>query len=369
MGYGRIQAYHALDFADVIIRDFPGDTGVEPSTPAGGDFWDYSDIVVRPTDDNVFQPTNLALAKDVTRGQTNYIYVRIVNEGPAVARNVKVDLRITPFVGVQFSYPGDWTAIDANHVQPTAIAAGFPTLAVGSSVIAKFSVSAAQVEQLWGWISGMHFHPCMVASVSADNDYAFADAAGGVGLITKRNNLAQRNLSVIPAAAGASVTFPFIVGNIASLEKSLQLIVDRSGLSHDVRVSLLLEEDAKTLLPHFTPAPSGPLLKQPNESVNGNLAATRSIATLEPQSLAKAATQLQVEGGVVGTENNRRVIDVQQPQAQVRLVRAGGAVQVLAVRMQIPATAKKGDSFPIRVLQRNEQNQVVGGATVVYVIE
>jgi hypothetical protein len=54
MGYGRINV--ARSMRRHLIKDWPGDTGIEPSSPPNGDFWDFSDIVVRITDDNVFVP-------------------------------------------------------------------------------------------------------------------------------------------------------------------------------------------------------------------------------------------------------------------------------------------------------------------------
>lgn len=35
-----------LDFADVMIRDWPGDNGTELSGAPGGDYTDFSEIVV-----------------------------------------------------------------------------------------------------------------------------------------------------------------------------------------------------------------------------------------------------------------------------------------------------------------------------------
>lgn len=44
----------------------------------------------------------------------------------------------------------------------------------------------------------MNSHPGVLAVVVADNDYAFAGAPVGPNLVSARNNLAQRNLEVIP---------------------------------------------------------------------------------------------------------------------------------------------------------------------------
>jgi subtilisin family serine protease len=103
MGYGRITVLRALDAADLLIKDAPSDNGGEPFS--GGNFWDFSDIVVRINDDGVFVPSDPLQSKNVERGQANYIYVRVTNKGPRAARNVTVSTRITPFVGLQFVYP------------------------------------------------------------------------------------------------------------------------------------------------------------------------------------------------------------------------------------------------------------------------
>ena len=56
--------------------------------------------------------------------------------------------------------------------------------------MAKFTISAAQVEDLWGWTTG-GWHPCLLAEVDADNDYAFDSAdLTGTSLAKKRNSFA-----------------------------------------------------------------------------------------------------------------------------------------------------------------------------------
>jgi hypothetical protein len=198
LGYGRIDVFHGLDLADVMIRDWPGDTGIEPSTAPGGDYWDSSDVVMRPVDDNVFQPANAALSSEVLADRSNYIYVRVENLGPRVARNVVVNVRLTPNGGAPFVYPADWIAIDATHLHPTPISNTFATVPVGGTVIAKFRISEDESERLWQWVEKIHAHPSILALVIADNDYAFAPPASGPPFVPSWNNLAQRNLNVVP---------------------------------------------------------------------------------------------------------------------------------------------------------------------------
>ena len=290
MGYGRINMLRALDFADVIIRDWAGDAGAEPSAPPGGDFWDFSDVVVRITDDNVFDPANPSRSSNVERGQTNYIYVQVTNVGPDAARNVVVGTRIRPFVGTQFVYPVDWTAVDALHVEPTPVTATFASIPAGGTAMAKFTVSAAQVESLWGWIDGSGWHPCLLASVVSDNDQAFATVSlTGDPIAMRRNNLAQRNLSVIDVLASSSVTFPFLAGHAFNAERVMEILVDRRRVPDGVEVLLALDEDNTAFplvdlcppLPGGEPDGDGGVVFLERTRIEAQLGCCRGILTLE----------------------------------------------------------------------------------------
>lgn len=383
LGYGRIECFHALDFGDVMIRDWSGDAGVEPSAPPSGDFWDFSDIVVRPTDDNIFLPNAIDLAHTVTRGQTNYIYVRLTNIGPQQARNVNVSLRITPYVGLQFIYPDDWTLVDANHVNATAIGGPFASLAAGSSVIAKFTVTAAQVDQLWGWISNMGWHPCLLAQVTADNDYAFAASAGGGGLVTARNNLAQRNLTVVPAVAGATVTFPFVMGHPLNREEVATLAIDRSRLPKDARLMLSLQDAGKAFPNLKTPEREEAMEHRSEQDlvfldrtrVRTRIGRYEGVFVLEKGSgltCVNGARQLSpthIEGGHEISEGNEHMVEIENETAIVTLRKDAEQMYPLSLRLAIPEKAKKGEQFLLRVSQKDAKGTIVGGATAVYVVE
>ncbi|HEV3063265.1 MAG TPA: S8 family serine peptidase [Vicinamibacterales bacterium] len=198
LGYGRINVFHGLDFADVMIRDWPGDNGVEPSTPPGGNFTDFSDLVVRPHGDGVFIPTSPALSSHVHDGRRNHIYVRAHNAGPHTARNVVVNVRLTPDTGSPFVYPADWTVTDATHVRPKPVHHIFPSIPAGGSVIAEFVLAEHHVDAMEKWAAGGS-RPCLLGVVTADNDYAFASAPGGPNLVRARNNLAERALTMVAA--------------------------------------------------------------------------------------------------------------------------------------------------------------------------
>ena len=383
MGYGRINLFRALDFAEVMIKDWSGDTGSEPSTSPSGDFWDFSDIVVRITDDNVFVPSNPAQSSNVERGQKNYIYIRVTNNGPRNARNVVVNARITPYVGLEFTYPADWTTINATHVSPTPVTATFASIPAGGSVIAKFTVSSTQVETLWGWISSHPWHPCLLASVNADNDYAFATAnLTGNSLSMRRNNLAQRNLSVIDVLATASLSFPFLAGNHFNAERTMEILVDRSQLPGDMPLLLALDNDTQAFpLVDLTPPDFAPndgdkegMVFLERTRIEATLGCCRGVLTLEKGSRfdclpAVKIGKVSVEGGEVIVRDDKRFVEIREQIAVVRLEKRPYQLYPLALQTSIPATAHTGQQYMIRVSQRNEKEETVGGATVIYVVK
>lgn len=385
MGYGRINILRALDAADVLIKDAPADSGAEPFT--GGNFWDFSDIVVRITDDGVFVPSDPLQSKNVERGQANYIYVRVTNQGPRVARNVTVTARITPFVGLQFVYPQDWTLSDALHVSPAPLLATFAAIPAGASVIAKFRIESAQTDTLYGWVAGQNWHPCLLASVNADNDYAFATAPlAGDPITTRLNNLAQRNLSVIDVLAGASAAFPFITGNRFNLERSMTLVIDRSRLPAGQPLLLSLDDDGSAFpLVDFTPPQRDPeqeeedcgasaLVFLETTRIQTRLGCNSGIMTLAKGSRFDCAVvnqvgQVKVEGGDVIVRGKRRYVEIRASQVVLHIQKTPGAIYAMSLQTTIPAKALPGQQLLVQAAQLSAQGATVGGAAMIFVVQ
>jgi hypothetical protein len=380
-GYGRINVRNALDQADLMIRDWPGDTGVEPSSPAGGNFWNFADIVVRIFDDGVFVPGDPAQSQYLEVGQTNYLYVRVRNNGPREARNVVVSARITPYVGTQFVHPTDWTAVDATHIAPTPISATFATIASGAEEIATFSISAAQVDVL----DSGDWHPCAVASVTADNDHAFATAAfTDSPVVVRRNNLAQRNLSLINVLAGAAAAFPFIAGHALNTDRFLELVIDRSALPATMPLLLALDLD-NTYFPQVDVdahvrghvgadgcgCDSG-LVFLDRTRVRTRFGCCVGVLTLEKGSRFTCAPtgrvgRAHVTGGEIVVRGTDRFVRIEADVAVVRLEKAAGQLLPLVLQTRVPAGVTAGREWPLSVAQRDENRTVVGGASALFV--
>lgn len=204
MGYGLIDAYRALDFADVIIRDHPYDSGTEPFIPPPAYSFDQSDIVVRPVDDvsiGNFDTWNNPAGKKLVEGKDNFLYVRVINIGPNEARNIFVNVRLVSPKVLPATYPNDWAAMmDAYHrvPQPMTPMPLFSIVAVGGEVV-KFKILASDIT--WAMSIGWA-NIYVLAEVVSDNDYAFLTASTtGLDLISRRNNLTIAQLSVPPHSA------------------------------------------------------------------------------------------------------------------------------------------------------------------------
>lgn len=387
MGYGRINVWSALDFADVMIRDYPADSGKEPSSPPSGDYWDFSDIVIRRADDGVFLPGNPLQSSRVEKGQTNYLYIRVRNLGPAAAHNVVVDVRITPYVGLHFVYPGDWTAVDAMHAVPAAVTNTFATIPKGGSVIAKFKISTAQTNTFWGWEHSHPWHPCLLAQVRSNNDYAFhAAPTTGTDIVPRRNNFAQRNLTVVNVIKGAKVSFPVMVGNLLTREKQpVEVVVETKEMQLVGRMNLMLDDinllpqiprmspDLRLLRPTTAEEETGMVFLE-RTLVETSIGSARGLLTLEKGSkleLKEAArpTLIEKRGGEILLKERKRVLEIREQSALVRFDLEPGRLYPMVLQTMIPDNAATGTQFTVRVFERDLRGQVLGGATVIYVVQ
>ena len=226
LGYGSIDASAVLvtlaaetdaatvdpERARVIIRDNPADAGVpEPST---GSLVSECDIIVstNPThvtrgvitagsaDDLDFSAKAVAAVNSVGAASAYYVFVRVVNIGPAPARGVRVTASLAA-CATSFMYPDSWdnpttpggTTINAlNDAPPADYSYLAGPLPVGGVFVARLTVPAGSD------FSGFGGHACCVARVVAANDVNFTRASVSGSMAQRAyNNLAQRNLSIV----------------------------------------------------------------------------------------------------------------------------------------------------------------------------
>lgn len=399
MGFGRIRTDRALDFADVMIRDDPTDTGVEPST---GVFWRDSDVVIRQL--NELQPvveTNFDAwhgnPLDSTRiyanasGNPCYAYVRVRNLGPATARNVRVRA-VGAACATGFMYPTDWAAgDDVNHFVMTPLPwSGDPaavgdeyvvgTLNAGQSKIVRFEISKAKADKGLAWPGS---HVCGLARVTADNDYAFSMFAPAVpvgGEQARRNNLCQRNLHVVTAAS--PWFFPFLAGNVADMDPALELVVEASRLPAGALLRLGLDDPARAAPNLDVLALGAPAVKAADHGGSSCASAVLldrarvalscggplGVVTLPPGTRfdcnGSERGELQVAGGHVVLDGGKRVVESREKRTRVRMTKAPGQVLALYLEIPVPPGTDKNERFFVDIVQKNTRGEVVGGLSL-----
>jgi hypothetical protein len=171
----------------------------------------------------------------------------------------------------------------------------------------------------------------------------------GERVVIRRNNFAQSNLSVVEVQAGSSSIFPFIVGNKFNMDKILKVLIALERFSD--------------LFPPFPELPPGP---QPLPRIRLSLDDTpKPLASL---GITAKVGKVSVEGGKLISKGEARFVEIAAEKATVTLEREPKQLHALALQTVIPQNAKKGQKFVLKVSQRNQAGETVGGATVVYVV-
>lgn len=350
--------------ADVYIKDNVDDTGMAPYS---GCFWDNSDIVVRQSDDDVFafQPA--------ASGQDNYIYIKVINLSPSLARRVRVTARAVRYPGTELVYPYDWRAMDATHIVPSPIIDTFDDIPAGDFRIAKFRLSASQVDALWNWqLGGMH--ACLIAMADGCNDFC---PPTGVH-VWENNNLAQRNVTVVPALQNQVVNFPFMAGHKLNEKESMHLAIDRTELPRDVE--LLLDPSAPD---NYFPAAYTKAAVNTKETetihkltfldktrIQVNVGNFRGKLTLAPGSIfeyggpSSKKAILSVQGGELVQREGRSIVALHERKTEVKFQKTPGQLCQAMLRFKVPEPAKPGEIYRIRVTQQDHQGKVTGGVTL-----
>jgi hypothetical protein len=369
MGYGRLNAYHAVDFADVMIRDWSGDEGLEPSEAPGGYFWVAPDIVVRPDDDGMFAPDDVDLSSNVVAGRTNYIYVRVVNTGPQPARGVRV--RVTATVpAMAFRYPRDWDADDDRHIPATAVRADLGMMVAGADDRAVFTLSPEQADRLAEW-SARGQHPCLLAEVTAENDHAFRGEDTADRLITRRNNLAQRNLRVVGMATEElTYDYAFDAGHEDDEAPEIVIRIDAGALPRDGRVELCVSD--LVLTPDRRPPDSKPADCEPGRitlldpvRVETDWCGCRAVVTLQPGSeIALGGARTPRIRQLSGAEVVRPgCVTLTKPTAVVVLARPTGTRQPMTLSCTYPRGRRR--RYPVHVSRLDASGRATGGVTLI----
>ncbi len=394
-GYGLVDAYQALDFADVMVSDasfgFPPaqlDNGVEPSnTPA---FWANGDVVIFDDAAHVVNDATYTGGNTATQisSSGSYGWVRVRNLGPQVARNVKVQFALNS-VNTGFLFPHDWTETwglnDPDRIATTpddpvyqadGSAVKIPSLAVGATAIVRFRIDAAMASKALAWPSS---HACGLVMVRADNDYAFAEydtymtaqATSAGGQQPLRNNLMQRNLHVV--SANSPWRFTFKVGSKGDVSALANLTVDTRALPAGPPMTLkIVHPVSKPTL--AASAPAGHVAIGRLELLEAARMHTQ-IGGLDGELRLAAGSRFDIHGAVGGplvsvpsghgavtaTAPSTSVVTAPHRLTELAIRKAAGEQVLVTLEIPVPPGFGPHDSADVDLVQRDASGKVLGG--------
>ena len=351
---------------DLYIRDAADDTGVDPYV--GATFWNSPDLWVRNSDDGS------TVHQEPEFGQDNFIYARVRNRGTATAKSFAVAFQVRPWAGTEFVYPNDF-------LPSLAAAVGF-NLAPGGSTIVKARWPAAAVP-------ATGTHACLLASV-----YTPTDTTPAGQHVWDRNNLAQKNMTIVNLIAGDSIVVSFQLGSLVRLEPELVRLEIRRPAGWPTIPVTIVHRDPKVVRAlhgalsqvELEPTRARPVGVSPFvrflepvavEIVAGRTGGAPIRLRLAPDSrLDLGATEVS-PGGANGHDLGTRDADlVSDAAGQPALAfRPGTLVGLpvllgprspltLGLKITAPAESKPGGEFLIHLVERNRAGQVIGGISV-----
>jgi hypothetical protein len=370
----------AVNPADVYIRDSSSDTG---DVPDPGFHWEAPDLIVRRQPDGETNFTNEDLLRD---GITDhYVYGRVTNRGPNVARNVRLAVTIGNYPSLQalpgseFRYPQDWypgdwntVALQNNHLflgesSPVDLAD------TETRILGPVLWPASQIPPPASW------HPCVLGEARADNN----DSAGGSfgcaidadpdpcvfgSYFWGNNNVCQRNLSYtsIPSLTAAYIELPFLVGSVWSSARFIEVIVDKG---RDLAFTPMILRMEKICPPDEPPCRPGEIVlveecrvvvRVDNCDV-GEIIATPGTVWRPTCQPPKTKTEQET---CFGAEKVGQQWTLTQPKSAVGFPVADCAVRRMTLSFTTPTTLQPGTRTLLRIFQRNDRRVITGSVVL-----
>lgn len=397
-GFGRLDAaaavQGAIDFdtsRDLIIRDNLADNGSVATT---GAFWNSPDIWCRttaPASDPSALPANYSAAgphQTPIRGQNNWIYLRVFNNGTAASLDGWVRISITHWPGLEFTYPDSWQPTNGpGDPLPSPMAPG--TYFIGEVKISGLAPSSEQIVSV-EWPANLippetvstsggdvTWHPCLLAEITPH------DGPNPTGIhVWDDNNLAQKNISIIDTDVGTDFRTAIIAGSLDNKADCIFLEINRGKLPCGVQlyVDYMDRRLWKGLYKYSddSPNPAKDLSALPDWYNLMAIPEGRNIIVLNPAANSNIATLPKLNHDITkliqgskrkkswkpSVYDGRKVVFL-QPQHRVQLpVCAGsGHFSPLILGGIIGDNVPDG-AYEILLIQRQLDGQISGSATV-----
>ena len=368
-GYGRVNAAAAVAAAvtygltrDLVIRDNLADTGTV-ATP--GAFWNSPDIWCRrnaPGGDPAAIPANYATAgphEEPMRGQSNWIYARVRNNGTTASLDAWVRLSITHWPGLEFTYPASFQPLTGpGDPLPSPMTPG--TYFIGEVKVTGLAAGADQIVNV-EWpsalippvsVGGVNWHPCLLAEITPH------DGPSPTGNhVWDDNNLAQKNISIIGTDAGTDFAFASVIGHQDNLADYLWLEINRGGLPPDVRLYVDLKDPLLVRrLRQFDHGSAG--YPKPGRKCDDDDAAGTTPSKPRPNR----------QGWTIGWYEGSEVVFLKpEPRVRIPVVGGAGRISPIFVGGVVGAKAKAG-SYEIVLTQRQPDGALSGSATALVTV-
>lgn len=321
---------------DLWLRDDPSHTG---SDFWGGTFWDSPDLWIRNQDDG--GSTHQA----PEYGQDNWFHARVRNRSAsASARHFAVSFHARGFAGTQFSWPADFL--------PAVAAKADFDLAPGASRIVKARWPAHLVPP-----AGTH--TCLLAAVLARGDSPTAAQH-----VWERNNLAQKNLTVVDLIPGEFFILPVVVAHrLGGFRRCYELELWRREGSLELAVSLVhRSRDFFVLAGEVKPARFIPSVREDANAMPalecggplpGHDGRVRGHALIDSRHPERVAQQFGLAYALPLASATKAMLQVELAAGQ----------QHVGLLVQVPAQAKPGQHHRLHLVQR-QGKQIVGGVAL-----
>jgi hypothetical protein len=367
---------HCSPAADLWMHDDLSDPGTEPF--GGAVFWESPDLWVRHSDDNG------TTHQEPEFGQDNWFYARISNRGSVTARAFVATFNVKPWAGVQFAFPADFVPF-------ISAAVGF-NLAPGASTVVKAKWPASMIPP-------KGTHACLLGQV-----YTPVDTTPAGAHVWDKNNLAQKNMTVLDVVPGDTTFARFQIGTLHERIRGLYRIeLFRPPLAPGLSVSLLAgsSDETKRLFRSADKLPpigrDGDVVKPAARTVTSKVRFLDSVraelvgAGDGPSmlfELAPSSSILLEDLAVASRAGAPAPLSPQDPRLQrtAKLVEAPGrSTEILfnegrnagfpvmlepsaqikvALRISVPRDARPGQSYKLQLALRGDQGRVVGGISV-----
>lgn len=279
--------FHTCPLVDVWISDGPTDVGNNSYDYASTDIW------------SSLSPTGTS-HEDPVSGLTNTVHVVVHNLGSSSVNNVDVTLYWAD-TSTALAWPSDFTQIGTTYTIPSISAGG-------------------DVEHTWPWYVdpafGLGHHFCFVATADSTADPMTGGPPGATYVAPYDNNIAQKNITIVPAHAGHAAQVWFFIENNMDEMMPFDLVIRRADFPEGQLLLSLPDDLTRGLLERTDFLDGLEFVDRKGQEMPGLLVTAKeeaAIRQIELKPLDRREVTLEViasEGAEVGEEFTVRMEEV-----------------------------------------------------------